>query len=671
MGDGAPPDARLNWICDKVCPLIKGNKGMFDKLVATEDGEIIRTFVNSEGMMRLFFIGGAKDMTVMEKLPDDKMTKKKVAFCVKSCECKFDEKKLNDMFEKCIIGDLSPALLNNFHGLLRYVYLPIINNPAKSKAWPEPAVKLFADKYYKTLADVFVAIGQTQGKTLLFLPPSEMLGGGGSSSRGNGADKSDEKRVHILESAVVLWTERINNALSRAPESVFANGSHPGPQTGIDFWTIKYTDLSDILEQLKGPQVVKVMKVLEIIRSPYYESFRKLHKELEVAAAEAKDNCLYLQSLKPHFDVLGQAEFEVCAEVFKPIMHVLLLIWKHSKFYNTPPALALIMRMTCNDVIEKSRDFLGGTGELFGAEPKESVEKLVQVLDIIKQLKYDYYIYYGLSKSQCDTNPWMADRGNMFKRLDLFIARCEDLLHLCRTAQQFEKMATVVIGGNSGAALTNDIDHVAKAFDKAFDKFKTCPYDVLDVEEEKFEADMTQFSLIVKELETKIAKVLSLGFEDCGTVGAGFKLVESFGEILERDFVQSDLEMKHLELIRVYAEELKEVQELFTRDRHGAASKGKFFERDGPPLYTNMPPVSGALAWVQGLLRRLDEPYRSLSTVLRLMEETDEVKDVRRMYDSITSSLRQTHDERYSSIPAKFCMESRWRPERGRMSSGR
>ena len=85
----------------------------------------------------------------------------------------------------------------------------------------------------------------------------------------------------------------------------------------------------------------------------------------------------------------------------------------------------------------------------------------------------------------------------------------------------------------------------------------------------------------------------------------------------------SDLEAKNLELIRVYAEELKEVQELFTRDCDGFSSKAKMFERDGPPLYVNMPPVSGALAWVQGLIRRLEEPMRSLATVLRLMEDTD------------------------------------------------
>lgn len=59
--------------------------------------------------------------------------------------------------------------------------------------------------------------------------------------------------------------------------------------------------------------------------------------------------------------------------------------------------------------------------------------------------QYDYFTYYNLSKTQCENNPWMADRGTMFKRLDSFIQRCEDLLYVCKTAQQFEKMMTVVV----------------------------------------------------------------------------------------------------------------------------------------------------------------------------------------------------------------------------------
>ena len=100
----------------------------------------------------------------------------------------------------------------------------------------------------------------------------------------------------------------------------------------------------------------------------------------------------------------------------------------------------------------------------------------------------------------------------------------------------------------------------------------------------------------------------------------------------------------HAQLIRFYAEELKEVQDLFTRDRDGASFKGKFFERDGPPLYINMPPIAGALAWVQGLIKRLEDPMASLSPVISMMADTDEVKDVMRMQETILASLRAYED---------------------------
>ena len=103
------------------------------------------------------------------------------------------------------------------------------------------------------------------------------------------------------------------------------------------------------------------------------------------------------------------------------------------------------------------------------------------------------------------------------------------------------------------------------------------------------------------------------------------------------------------QLIRFYAEELKEVQDLFTRDRDGASFKGKFFERDGPPLYINMPPIAGALAWVQGLIKRLEDPMASLSPVISMMADTDEVKDVMRMQETILASLRAYEDAMFGA----------------------
>ena len=210
----------------------------------------------------------------------------------------------------------------------------------------------------------------------------------------------------------------------------------------------------------------------------HFAAFKSLIASLQVAHAEAKDNVKYLAALKPNLDEFNGTDFEQVSLCIKPIMHMLLLVWKHSKFYNTPPALSLIIRMVCNAMMEKAREFTGTTDELFNLEPKEAVEKLVIVLDGCRQLKYDYYTYYNLSKTQCESNPWMADRGTMFKRFDSFITRCEDLLHLCKTVQQFEKLQVVVVGGDSGSTLTENVEGVNAAFLKIFTTIKVsapCP----------------------------------------------------------------------------------------------------------------------------------------------------------------------------------------------------
>ena len=296
MGD-VVIDPKAQWIADKVCGLLRIKDELFVKLMAVEESEaMVNTFLNSESSTILFFTGSAKEMSVMEKIPAQQ--KKKVVYVLKTGEVKLD--KVETMFEKVIVGDLNAALLESMHNVLRSVYLPIISNPKNMQGWPEVAMKAFTDKYHYTLAAVVVAIGQTRGKTLLALPPTEMLNS--SSGAKSGQDKD---RVHILESAVVMWTERINTALSRNPESVFANNQNPGPLACTDFWNQKMVDLGEILEQLNGPQIGKVLKVLDIIRSPYYQAFKALISQLQVAHAECKDNCKYLAALKvpsSHFE---------------------------------------------------------------------------------------------------------------------------------------------------------------------------------------------------------------------------------------------------------------------------------------------------------------------------------------------------------------------------------
>ena len=65
----------------------------------------------------------------------------------------------------------------------------------------------------------------------------------------------------------------------------------------------------------------------------------------------------------------------------------------------------------------------------------------------------------------------------------------------------------------------------------------------------QFDDDFYNFRAEIKELERRLGSVLNQGFEDCATVFAQFKLIESFEGLLEREFIQADLERRQADLL--------------------------------------------------------------------------------------------------------------------------
>jgi dynein heavy chain len=84
--------------------------------------------------------------------------------------------------------------------------------------------------------------------------------------------------------------------------------------------------------------------------------FSKLQKDVDKASSEASDNFKFLDLLREYFHRLSDTgqDFNFLHELFIPIMHTILLIWKSSRFYNTPPRLVVLIREICNAIISKA-----------------------------------------------------------------------------------------------------------------------------------------------------------------------------------------------------------------------------------------------------------------------------------------------------------------------------
>lgn len=90
---------------------------------------------------------------------------------------------------------------------------------------------------------------------------------------------------------------------------------------------------------------------------------------------------------------------------------------------------------------------------------------------------------------------------------------------------------------------------------------------------------------------------------------------------------QADLEKRHVALLRSFLEDLHVVEDHF-HSECSVSSRGSYLEREGPPVYYNMPPISGAVAWCRALLDRLELQMQRLELTMRLMLDTDEVRRV-------------------------------------------
>ena len=417
-----------------------------------------------------------------------------------------------------ICGDFSDVPLEHFSMVANEVYLPLLQRTAVVQRWPEVLYKDVISNFHQMLANLYVTIGETHGSTLLPLPPPAPEG---DSAGGAG----DQDRVHELENSIIVWTRQIKNILKADPEQELKAGRHVGPEVEVEFWKFKSSNLTSINDQLVGEKINSVVGVLEETKSAHVPAFRRLCDDVTAAMNEANSNVKFLEPLVPMLEKLRDGgDFEELAEGFHPIMHTIMLIWKHSTHYNSPSRLVVLMREICNDLIEKARDNVE-PGSILEDDPQEAVDKLRTTISVCGYLKTAYFSYKTRVSVECPEKPWRFQNSALFVRLDSFLERCHDILELVNTKLQYMKLEKIEVGGTKGKVLTTSVAQIYVDFCQAISKFdkiiqmnnadRTQGYDILEVEAKEFDDDFYEFRVAIKEMERRLGAVVTQAFDDC------------------------------------------------------------------------------------------------------------------------------------------------------------
>jgi len=300
-----------------------------------------------------------EDLVVSKAAPKVSEVKKKSLFFCKGSD-PLDE---NNVRSTCQCGDFTGNPLEHLLSITQEVYFPLVTTVENQDGWPEVISKEVTENMHKFLASLYITMGSTKGRTLLPMPPAN-----GPHEHEVEALAHDKEQVHVLENAVVTWTKQIKNVLKMDSETLLKSGKHPGPRVELDFWKGKSENLNAIHEQLSSEKIKKVMRVLELTKSTYFPAFNRLCKEVAQARMEANDNVTYLKPLERFVNSLGNEAFPELVPLFQPMLHTVLLIWRNSKFYNTPARLVVLVREICNDIIKQACRFINGT-TLFTMEP--------------------------------------------------------------------------------------------------------------------------------------------------------------------------------------------------------------------------------------------------------------------------------------------------------------
>lgn len=311
-----------------------------------------------------------------------------------------------------IFFEMTRSILEHLYDHFYEIMAPVLQNPNNQQGWTDLVTKDLMEKFNNYVAQVYVIMGLMKGKTMLPLPSNKLT---------SSDTTPDKDKAHIFESSIITWTKQIKNVLKMEPEQALKQGNDPGPQTELEFWEKKAENLNSIYAQLQSVEVKNIIRFLEGNKSTYTNPFAKLQKDVQSARLEANDNNKFLGTLKDLFATLKETDFVSSHDTFIPIMHTILLIWKHSRFYNTPPRLVVLIREICNEIIRKGQEFVPGPmifQMIQSDETSEACDKLQITLDVCTKFKDAYFEY----KSKAE-NTWKLTTNALFVRLDSFIER--------------------------------------------------------------------------------------------------------------------------------------------------------------------------------------------------------------------------------------------------------
>jgi dynein heavy chain len=434
-----------------------------------------------------------------------------------------------------------------------------------------------------------------------------------------------------LEMELKQWTEYISATVEReeirlqeAPTTI------TDPLDEISFWRRRLHSLSTLYEQIRMPDIQRLLEAMDRLHLTQLTEFRDHAAELDRAYTEAQDNAKFLTTLERHFKVLNNAELEFIIDTMPSMMNAIRMVWIISRHYNTDERMVPLLLRIANKICDRVSAAVA-VDTILDMPKDEAATLCAQGTEVLLSWVRNYNKTQEKIDHSSSEHRWQFDKKRHFDQSKHIVRIIADLSEVVTVRNNYKNFLgprlTSVTGDPTSIGMLKDI------LEATTEPLRTVSFDIFSPKNTaQWDLLMNDFRTSMVTVQSRTSIFLDGAFHELRSAEDAFDMLCGMGiksdvpptppvlddqRVGNGTSIASQMMSKFDDILRQYAKELVHAERTFDT------------LRDCPPLYRNFPPVAGAIAWAAQIFQRVKQPIVRFRTMSGLLESPlgDQIKN--------------------------------------------
>uniref|UniRef100_A0A8C9N5K9 Dynein heavy chain tail domain-containing protein n=1 Tax=Serinus canaria TaxID=9135 RepID=A0A8C9N5K9_SERCA len=436
--------------------------------------------------------------------------------------------------------------------------------------------------------------------------------------------------VQSLKRCAVTWQKLISGVLTEQQKKVPQDN---GPLAEINLWRENDATLRALTEQMKLPEVQKVLAILQEAESEFTGDLQIVLSDLKKHHMEAQDNAKFLSTLERHLKNLSTGTgVDVISNVIPSLLNALRLVWIMSRHYNRDARMVPFLERISWEISQRVRRVVD-LQTLFKQDTATAKKKITEAKNTLEQWKKCYFTTCIQVEESGSKRYWKFDTKSLFEKTDYMVSICQDLYGIFQVAEELQnifipELITVTENPKGVDELQREVNIIISPMeDLSFDPFR-----VENARDWAFV--MEEFREDIVDIEEKMTRFVDESFTTLRSAETAFGLLFKYKYLEIPETIKKQFIKKFRVVLDQYCKELEIVEQIFVQNLKD------------PPLYKNHPPVAGAISWSRSLSHRIGHTI----TLFRKEEEllaSKRGQEVQQKYLQLTKKLEEYEAQKY------------------------